>query len=301
MSDRPLEIHIRHALLGAGGKMPMDLSLRVDKGAILALTGPSGVGKTTLLKQIAGLIQPETGKITFGKNVWFDSSAQINIPAQQRKTGFVFQDYALFPHLTVQNNLLFALPKGNDNKIVGEILESIDLSTLADRKPSQLSGGQQQRVAIARALVSKPDLLLLDEPMSALDTGFRKTVQDILADFHRKYQFTMIMVTHNIGDIFRIADQVAVMDQGRITRCGTPKEVYLNENTEEEEGLILYGEVVSCSILQDHVLVSAMIQDKIRALKLPLHMQKQLQPGIAFALPYTALPGQIRIITPGTE
>lgn len=294
MSDNQLEIYIEHILETANGKLPMQISLSVQLGSILAVTGPSGSGKTTLLRQLAGLVSPLSGRISHGNKTWLDTILETNIPTQNRNIGFVFQDYALFPHLTVRENLVYALEKGIKPNVIDELFNDIDLTQLADRKPFQLSGGQQQRVALARALVRKPDLLLLDEPLSALDHAMRGNLQDLILKFHQEYGFTMIIVTHDLGEIFRLANQVAVLEDGKITRQGTPSEIYLpNENTKE---LILYGKVLTCAILPDHILVHALIQQNIQELKLPVHLASDMKPGRSFALGYAFGNAEIKMI-----
>ncbi|NIJ55786.1 sulfate/molybdate ABC transporter ATP-binding protein [Dyadobacter arcticus] len=273
----------------------MEVSFQLPKGHIMALTGPSGAGKTTLLKQIAGLINPETGRISFNSTTWFDSDLNVKLPTQQRNIGFVFQDYALFPNMTVRENLLFALSKGEDQGIVADLLKDTGLTQLSGRKPFQLSGGQQQRVALARALVLKPDLLLLDEPFAALDHIMRHQLQDLLLKFQQRYQFSVIIVTHDIGEIFRLAEQVAVMDNGKLVSFGTPYEVYLNKKTPSGH-LIIHAEVLSCQKQNNILHVQALVENKIRELELPVEMEIQLLPGTHFTLQYGTDSPQIGII-----
>lgn len=273
----------------------MEIDLSVTVGSILAVTGPSGSGKTTFLRQLAGLAHPQSGYIKHADIVWFDNKAEINVPVQQRNIGFVFQDYALFPHLTVKQNLLFALEKGKENSIVNDLLNAVDLEQLAERKPHQLSGGQQQRVALARALVRKPDLLLLDEPLSALDHSMRGNLQDLLLKFHREFGFTMIIVTHDLAEIFRMADQVAVFDSGKIVSRGTPSEVYMAEQADSND-IAIYGEVISTEPMQDHLLVHALVNHKIHRFELPLSQASVVQTGCSFTIPYHFDVNKIRII-----
>lgn len=223
MSDNLLDVHIRHTLHTVHGILPMEVDFSLARGSMMVLTGPSGAGKTTLLRLIAGLIHPDSGRITFENNTWLDSSLRVHVPVQKRHIGFVFQDYALFPHMTVRKNLLFALARNQSAEIADELLEATGLSQLADRSPAQLSGGQQQRVALARALVRKPELLLMDEPFAALDPEMRLQLQDLLLKLHRKHGFSAIIVTHDMGEIFRLADHVAIMEAGKLTRTGTPR------------------------------------------------------------------------------
>ncbi|WP_229214341.1 sulfate/molybdate ABC transporter ATP-binding protein [Dyadobacter flavalbus] len=297
MSDNLLDINIRHSLHTAHGTLPMEVVFTLKQGNILAVTGPSGAGKTTLLKQIAGLINPQSGKITFDGQVWFDDTTKKSFPPQLRNTGFVFQDYALFPHFTVEENLSFALQKEDDKSIVTELLEATGLTQLAGRKPFQLSGGQQQRVALARALVRKPRLLLLDEPFAALDYAMRYSLQALLLKFRQQFRFSIIIVTHDIGELFRLADQVIVMDHGKIEKAGTPAELFIQENTSTQD-FIIHGEVLACTKQNNQLHVSALIENKIRMLTLPLHFETELIPGNNFTLHYPLDSAQIRLITP---
>ncbi|MBE9460294.1 ABC transporter ATP-binding protein [Dyadobacter subterraneus] len=296
MSDKLLDISIRHTLQTAHGILPMEVSLRAEKGSIVAITGPSGAGKTTLLRQIAGLVIPDFGHIKFGNVIWQNTDNKIFQSPQLRNIGFVFQDYALFPHLSVRENLLFALKKGDNEDIVDELLTSVELTQLADRKPHQLSGGQQQRVALARALVRKPDLLLLDEPLSSLDHRMRLHLQEYLLKLQKYLGFTMLIVTHDLGEIFRMANQVFVLENGKISKQGSPSEVYLPEN-ENNDQLAIYGEVLSCTIMDDHLIISALIQQSVRKIKLPLHWHSEMLPGRSFVLRYSMDIPQIELIS----
>lgn len=187
------------------------------------------------------------------------------------------------------------MEKGSNTAIINELLHAVDLHQLADRKPYQLSGGQQQRVALARALVRKPDLLLLDEPLSALDHSMRINLQELILKFHRQYGFTMIIVTHDLSEIFRLSNDVIVLENGKISKQGTPSEIYLpNENTGKD--LVLYGEVITSVVNQDHLLVRALIQQNIQELKLPLHMEPDFHPGRSFALRYALNMADITLI-----
>ncbi|MCE7061633.1 ABC transporter ATP-binding protein [Dyadobacter sp. CY343] len=283
MSDSQLNIAIRHTLHTAQGTLPMEVSFSLEKAAIMALTGPSGAGKTTLLKQIAGLLMPEEGKIAIGNALWLDTQNQYKSPPQQRNIGFVFQDYALFPNMSVAENLTFALPKGGDKTIVEELLEATRLENLADRKPSQISGGQQQRVALARALVRKPELLLLDEPFSAVDPEMRYQLQEFILKFHKLYQFTAIIVTHETSEIFRLADQVGIMENGKLTQFGPPAQVYLN-NSQPEKDLYIHGEIINYTKTADCILANAWIDNKIRLIELPFGMEEKALTGKKFTL-----------------
>ncbi len=285
MPDTPLDLHIRHALRTAAGPVTMEVDFRLEPGSITVLTGPSGVGKTTLLRLIAGLVKPEAGRISFGNVVWLDTEKGIFQSPQQRQTGLVFQDYALFPHLTVRQNVAFALPKNENQTRIDALLDEMELTQLADRRPHQLSGGQQQRVALARALVPQPKLLLLDEPLSALDRAMRQRLQGYLLKIHQQYQLTILLVTHDLGEIFRLADYVLEMEVGKIVRQGTPQQVFATAKS-TSDGPALYGEVLSCKVETEYVIVEALIDQKIHRLKLPLKVAGQLVPGSSFLLRY---------------
>ncbi|BBO75629.1 spermidine/putrescine ABC transporter ATP-binding protein [Desulfosarcina widdelii] len=202
-----------------------DVSLHVAPGEFFTLLGPSGCGKTTLLRIIAGLELADSGQIfSGGKDI-------TRLPAIKRQVNTVFQSYALFPHLTVWENVAFGLrsrkfPAGEIKRRVERRLEMLDLGALAGRQPHQLSGGQKQRVALARALVNEPDVLLLDEPMSALDARLRAQVQEDLRRLQRKLGRTFILVTHDQAEALVCSDRMAVMRDGQIVQTGDPEAVY---------------------------------------------------------------------------
>lgn len=204
-----------------------DVSLNVMPGEFFTLLGPSGCGKTTLLRIIAGLEMADAGQVFLG------GTEITHLPAIKRHVNTVFQSYALFPHLTIYENVAFGLrarkfPAAQIKKRVEQRLEMLDLSPMARRRPHQLSGGQKQRVALARALVNEPDVLLLDEPMSALDARLRAQVQDDLRRLQRELGRTFILVTHDQAEAMVCSHRVAVMKEGRVVQCGTPEEVYDN-------------------------------------------------------------------------
>jgi molybdate transport system ATP-binding protein len=219
-----IELNITRKLQASGGPMKLHVDTILEEGRIFALYGSSGAGKTSLLRMIAGLMRPDKGRILINGSCWFDHSRKINLPPQKRTTGFVFQDYALFPNLTVEGNLKYAVT-GN-GQIVNEILERFDLYSLKDQKPQMLSGGQQQRVALARALVQAPKILLLDEPLSALDHSLRKNLQEYITEINRKMGSTVILVSHDLGEIYRTAHEVLVLENGKVIQKGIPKEVF---------------------------------------------------------------------------
>jgi molybdate transport system ATP-binding protein len=221
-----IQASINKRLHGANGEFQLDINLEVAEGEFVALFGPSGVGKTTLLRCLAGLGGPDLGKLVVNGETWLDSSAGINLPPQQRRVGYMFQDYALFPNMTVRSNLEFALRKGADKKRVTELLDLMGLSELQNRKPETLSGGQKQRVALARALASEPRLLLLDEPFSALDAEIRSRLHDEALRLQRQFGLTAIIVSHDVGEVYKLASRVMVMEAGKLVQQGNPAEVF---------------------------------------------------------------------------
>lgn len=217
---------LHKTLDGADGPLQLQVQIGIAKGRFAALFGPSGAGKTTILRMFAGLTHPDRGNIVVNGETWFDSVKRINMPPQKRSIGFVFQDYALFPNMSVRKNLEYSAGRG-DARWIDELLELTGLTALQERSPVTLSGGQKQRVALVRALARKPTLLLLDEPLSALDTSLRAQLQDDLKRLHQYLGFTALLVSHDIGEIFKLSQQVLRLEQGRIVQSGTPSDVFL--------------------------------------------------------------------------
>jgi molybdate transport system ATP-binding protein len=221
-----IEFALRKALTGGTGRLTLDVTAQVGDRSFLALFGPSGAGKTTLLRMLAGLTDPDEGRIVVDGSVWYDAAAGINLPPQQRSIGFVFQDYALFPNMSVRENIAYGTGRGESHWI-DELLDITALTNLGYRLPRVLSGGQKQRVALARALARKPRLLLLDEPLSALDAALRTRLQDDLLALHERFGLTTLLVSHDVGEVFKLADRVLMLDAGSVVRAGTPGEVFL--------------------------------------------------------------------------
>jgi len=208
-----------------------DVSLEIKKGEFFSLLGPSGCGKTTLLRIIAGFEQPDGGTVTF------DGRDVLSVPPNRRQTNTVFQNYALFPHLSVFENVAFSLrlhnaPKSEVEAKVGEYLKLVQLESHAGKRPGQLSGGQKQRVAIARALINEPSVLLLDEPLSALDAKLRHHMLIELDEIHDKIGITFIYVTHDQQEALSVSDRIAVMNQGDVLQVGTPHDIYESPRTD---------------------------------------------------------------------
>jgi molybdate transport system ATP-binding protein len=194
-----------------------ELGLRLSVGAeTMALVGPSGAGKTTVLRAIAGLRRPDRGRIALGERVWFDAEAKVDLPAERRSVGLVFQEYALFPHMTVRANVAF----GGEAR-VDELLERLRIAHLAGERPGGLSGGERQRVAVARALARDPDVLLLDEPLSALDAHTRAAVRAELQDVLAELALPTLVVTHDFRDAAALAGRIGVIVDGRLRQEGS--------------------------------------------------------------------------------
>ncbi len=216
-----IDIEITKPLLGSEGAMKLSVSLAIEEGSFVALTGASGSGKTTLLRILAGLESAE-GVIRVGHERWLEKGRAV--APQQRRIGFVFQEYALFSNMSVEENLLYV---AHDKALAAHLLDITELSALKERRPNTLSGGQQQRVALCRAMMNRPKLLLMDEPLSALDLSMRQKLQQEIALLHREFNTTTIMVSHDPSEIYRLASRVVVLEGGQIVREGTPKEVLL--------------------------------------------------------------------------
>ena len=229
MASNDIIIKLEHVSKSYEGKEVLhDINLYIRKGEFVTLLGPSGCGKSTTLRLIAGFLQPDEGRVLLsGKDM-------TGIPPYRRPLNTVFQRYALFPHLDVYDNIAFGLklkglPEKEIDKKVRKALKMVTLTDYEDRDVESLSGGQQQRVAIARAIVNEPKVLLLDEPLAALDRKMRADMQIELRDMHKKLGITFIYVTHDQEEALTLSDTIAVMDEGRIQQIGTPEDIY-NDN-----------------------------------------------------------------------
>ena len=221
-----IHIDIQKKLFSAQGEFVLDLKLNIQQGEFVSLFGQSGAGKTTLLRCLAGLERPDSGSIKVNGETWYDSQSSSWLAARHRRAGYMFQDYALFPNMTVRGNLEFALRPDGERKRVAELIELMGLGELQQRKPATLSGGQKQRVALARALAAEPSLLLLDEPFSALDHATRVRLQDEVMRMQRHFGLTTVMVSHDISEVYKLSQRVLVIENGTIAKHGTPAEVF---------------------------------------------------------------------------
>ncbi|TPN84035.1 sulfate/molybdate ABC transporter ATP-binding protein [Aquimarina algicola] len=238
-----IQISLHKKLQAANGKVSLQIDLDIKKGELITLYGESGVGKTSTLRMIAGLLEPDHGKVIVNNTTWLDTKNKINLKTQKRKIGFVFQEYALFPNMTVRKNLEYALQKNQDKNSIDELIEIVSLQELQHQKPIMLSGGQQQRVALARALVQKPEILLLDEPLAALDAKMRSKLQDYILKVHRQYELTTILVSHDTGEIIKLSDRVHLIKNGKIKTSGSPLDIFTSQHTSAKFTFV--GEVIS--------------------------------------------------------
>jgi len=216
-----IKINIDKKLHGASGEMHLNLHLDIEEGSFVAIAGQSGSGKTTLLRILAGLEEAE-GKIEVGDEVWLDEGRAL--APQKRGIGYVFQDYALFSNMSVEQNLLFVK---RDKALANYLMRITELTELKERFPNSLSGGQKQRVALCRAMMNRPKILLMDEPLSALDPVMRTKLQHEILRLHKEFGTTIIMVSHEPSEIYRLASRVLMFALGRVVSDGTPKEVLL--------------------------------------------------------------------------
>lgn len=239
--------------------MKLDLKMHFEEGKLVTLYGKSGAGKSTFLMLLAGLMNPEKGYISMGEEVWTDTAKDIFLPPQKRNIGFVFQEYALFPNMTVRENLCFGLGKGQSKSIIDKLVDIIDLGQLQSRKPNTLSGGQKQRVALARALVSQPKMLLLDEPLSALDHEMRLKLQSYILEVHREFGLTTLLISHDVSEIIRLSDFMIEMDHGSIIRQGNPADMFTNDRVNAK--FQFTGEVIGM-VKQDFIVIVTVLIGK---------------------------------------
>jgi molybdate transport system ATP-binding protein len=229
--SQPSAPFLRAQLRGCAGALALDVELQLGAGP-LVLVGPNGAGKTSVLLFLLGVLQPEAGRIQLGERVLFDSAAGIDVPLEARQLGYVPQDYALFPHLSVRQNLEFALrSSGVRGGEVGErarqALSDLELTPLSERRATALSGGEKQRVALARALSVRPRALLLDEPLAALDVAARRETRTFLAGYLQRLQLPTLVVTHDAADARALGQRIAVLEAGRLVQTGSWAELTL--------------------------------------------------------------------------
>ncbi|HEB7662395.1 TPA: sulfate/molybdate ABC transporter ATP-binding protein [Campylobacter coli] len=222
-----IKIDIKLPINTAKGKKQLELNTCLKANEITAIFGESGAGKTTLLKIIAGLIKPEFGRIEVGDELWFDTQKNVNLAIQKRKIGFVFQDHALFPNMSVKENISYA---ATSKQKAEELLSLMNLENLAKIYPKNLSGGQAQRVALARALAREPQILLLDEPLSALDFKMRSFLQDELVKILQHFKITTLLVSHDLAEIYKLSHRILELSDGKIIKDARTNEFFTSSN-----------------------------------------------------------------------
>ncbi len=239
-----LEFSFTKKLNFSDGNSILSVTDSINRGEITTLFGPSGSGKTSILRMIAGFTKPDAGFLKFDDVAWFDSQKKINLEIQKRNIGFVFQDFALFPNMTVKENLVFALHEGQTGKLVKEVIDLVELGELKDRKPNTLSGGQKQRIALARAVIRKPSILLLDEAFSALDDSYRERMQDYILRIKSMFNPAIIMVSHDVSEVQRLSNKVIKLENGKIVARGTFMDVF--SSTSDFSGKFKFiGKIIS--------------------------------------------------------
>ena len=245
--------HLNKTYHGQAAPCVKDLSFSLCRGQGLSLVGPSGHGKTTVLRIIAGHETPDSGKAVLGGSVLFDST--FSLPPQKRPISMVFQDLALFPHLSVKENILFGVPHLSSliqEERLNELVDLMGISSLLKRLPREISGGQQQRVALARALITRPQLLLLDEPFSALDTEIRSAMREELVEYLQTLEITSIFVLHDQEDAFAMGDLVLLMDEGQKVECVSPDEMCLQPKSSRTADFLVHWSKVSSNLFDDN-------------------------------------------------
>ena len=234
----------------------LDVSFRAENEP-LSILGPSGAGKTMLLRCIAGLERPDRGRVALNDRVFFDSAQHVWVPARQRRVGMLFQHYALFPHRSVTGNIAFGvqnLPRDEQTRRVAELVRQTHLAGLEDRYPRELSDGEQQRVALARALAIEPEALLLDEPLSALDTHLRSQMEAQLQETFAAYRRPALLVTHNIEEAYRLGAQMLVLSKGRIAASGSKEEIFRRPASVEVARLTGCKNISRARAISDHTI-----------------------------------------------
>ncbi len=270
------------------------VTLTIEQGSFTAIFGKSGAGKTSVLRMIAGLTTPDQGHIKVNEQVWFDHASGISVSPARRKIAMLFQDLALFPNMTVAQNLDFAKSENAGPEHVEEIMHLLDIGKLSKRKPETLSGGEKQRVALGRALVQAPQVLLLDEPLSSIDPDTRSELQDYLLKVQKTYNLTTIIVSHDIPEVLKLTDRIIEMEQGKVIREGLPSEVLTGKSISGK--FQLSGEIISIEKQDVIYLVSVIIGRELVRIVADEKVASELNPGDKVTLASKAFNPVIRKI-----
>jgi len=256
-----IQIDIQKKLRSNDGDMLLHVVCDINEGDFISLYGKSGAGKTSTLRMLSGLMTPDSGSIIVNDDIWYNSKENINVKPQLRNIGYVFQDYALFPNMTVLENLKYARPSSYSKQLLTDLIDIVELGDLQNQKPITLSGGQKQRVALARAVVQEPKLLLLDEPLAALDRAIRVKLQDYLSELHQKQKLTTVLISHDIAEIMKLSGTVMMIDNGKITNQGSPEDIFVNNSVSGK--FKFTGEVLSIKKEDVVYIVTVLIQNQI--------------------------------------
>lgn len=250
MSNELLKVNIQKKLK----EFDLNVDFELKKGC-LGILGPSGCGKSMTLKSVAGIVNPDNGVISLTTNdetVYYDSNEKINLKPQKRNVGYLFQNYALFPNMTVEENVAIGLPKDYDEKRLTDMIKRFRLEGLEKRYPRELSGGQQQRVALARILAYSPDVILLDEPFSAMDTFLKEQLRIELSNILKDFDGFSILVTHNRDEVFQFCDELLILDKGKIIAKGTTHDVFENPKKVQVARLTGCKNISKVEIIDDY-------------------------------------------------
>ncbi len=261
--------------------IPLEVDLSCAAGELLALVGPSGSGKSTILRTVAGLHAVKSGRISCGGVTWLDTAAKINLSPQKRRVGFVVQNFALFPHLTALENIMEAMsdqPRAESELRARDLIARVHLVGLEQRRPAALSGGQQQRVAVARALAREPNILLLDEPFSAVDRATRERLYRELAELRRELAMPVVLVTHDFDEALLLADRMCVLSHGKILQSGVPYDVISRPNSVEVAHLVGMKNVFRAGVAE-HIPDRDITVIEWRGRKLNVRLQAEFTPG----------------------
>ncbi|WP_031428875.1 ATP-binding cassette domain-containing protein [Flavimarina sp. Hel_I_48] len=272
-----IEISLRKALNLAKGASVLEADFNLQPEIAYTLYGASGAGKTSIFRMLSGLMKPDCGRITVNGTIWYDSEEKINLKPQQRNVGFMFQDYALFPNMSVRENLNFALKKGQNKSIIDHLMEIIELNELQHRNPQELSGGQQQRVALARALVNKPELVLLDEPLAALDKTMRLTLQRYITKVQQEFGFTLLLISHDVGEILRVSQQLFELKDGQLQPPREPASFFTGNAVSGK--FQFEAEIINSSKEGILFILDLLVGNRLIKVVVPPEVVADLQPG----------------------